>query len=131
MRHIKVNSGEGRFRVTLEAVTTGGKGISCFAYGGTLPHVGGSALASPGPMLHGSQLSRADVWSMTVPGHKDVVAAQRIAREIAIATQQSASVSCGIHVDNATEEDLALLEKGIDEVVDAIIAELRGGHADD
>ena len=47
MHHRLVVAGEGRFAVTLEATSTDGQGISCFLYGGTLPHVGGCALAAP------------------------------------------------------------------------------------
>lgn len=124
VRHISVTRGEGEFAVTAEATSTAGEGLSCFVYGGTLPHVGGMALAAPGPTLHGRQLSRADVWSATVPGHKDADAARQVARRLAIALQQPVSVSCGIHVDNATANDLALLGKNIDAVVDGLIARL-------
>ena len=127
MRHVCVSAGEGRFQITLEAVVTDGEGLSCFLYGGTLPHVGGAVLAVPGPTLHGKQLSRVDVWSMTVPGHKDAEAAQQVARKIVIATQQSASVTCGVHVDNATGEELSILGKNIDAATDALIAQLRDG----
>lgn len=131
VRHISVTRGEGDFAVTAEATSTAGEGLSCFVYGGTLPHVGGMALAAPGPTLHGRQLSRADVWSATVPGHKDAEAARQVARRLAIALQQPVSVSCGIHVDDATADDLALLGRNIDGAVDALLGRLGfGGEPD-
>ena len=54
--------------------------LACFLHGGTLPHVGGQALASPDPLLHGARLSRADLWVATVPGHKDAEVAAAVAR---------------------------------------------------
>lgn len=86
MRTFSVQAGEGRLRVTLEVARTGGQGLACFLHGGTLPHVGGQALASPGPLLHGARLSRADLWVATVPGHKDAEVAAAVARRLCIAT---------------------------------------------
>lgn len=123
VRHACVMAGEGAFAVTIEATETE-EGVSCFVHGGTLPHVGGMALAAPGPVLHGRQLSRADVWTATVPGHKDAEAARGVARRLAIALQQPASVSCGIHVDDATPDDLAQLGRNVDAAVDALLDEM-------
>lgn len=114
VQHIRVSAGEGRYAVTMEAALTAGEGISCFVYGGDLAHVGGQALSAPGPLLHGRQLSRADVWDATVPGHKDIEAARAIARKLAIALGEPVSVSCGIHVDDATKPELALLQSNVD-----------------
>lgn len=131
VRHVQVMRGEGDFAVTAEATSTGGEGLACFVYGGTLPHVGGMALAAPGPTLHGRQLSRADVWDATVPGHKDAEAAREVARRLAIACQQPVSVACGIHVDDATADDLALLGRNLDATVDALLGQLGfGGEPD-
>ncbi|MBQ9007616.1 MAG: hypothetical protein IJ092_14790, partial [Atopobiaceae bacterium] len=80
-----------------------------FVYGGECPHVGGQALASPGCALHGEQLSRVDLWTATVPGHKDAEAAAAVARELCLATGEPVSVVAGIHVDDATKEEIGLL----------------------
>lgn len=130
MSHIAVRAGEGRFLVRLEAtVAPDGGGLVCYLYGGEAPHVGGQALAAPGPKLGGRQLSRADVWDATVPGHKDAEAARGVARRLAIVCRQAVSVTAGIHVEGATADDLALLGRNIDACVDALLTEL--GVADD
>lgn len=123
VRHARMTAGEGDLSVTIEATATE-EGVSCFVYGGTLPHVGGMALAAPGPMLHERQLSRADVWTATVPGHKDAEAAKTVARTLTIALQQPASVSCGIHVDDATPDDLARLGANVNAAVETLLDEL-------
>lgn len=132
-QHLVTHAGEGDFVVTIEATTTEGEGISCFVYGGMLAHVGGMALAAPGPELHGKQLSRADVWTATVPGHKDAEAARLVARRLAIACQQPVSVACGIHVDDASQADLARIGANLEAAVDRLIEQLgievvRSGH---
>ena len=109
MRTFSVTAGEAPLKVTLEVTATDGQGLACFLHGGTLPHVGGQALASPGPLLHGAQLSRADLWVSTVPGHKDAEAAAAVARHLCIACGEPVSVAAGIHVDDATPEQVKTL----------------------
>ncbi len=121
-------AGEGRLGVRMDAaVAPELGGITCYLYGGEAPHVGGVALAAPGPLLGGRQLSRADVWDVTVPGHKDAEAARGVARRLAIACRQAASVTVGIHVEGATQEDLAAIGRNVDACVDALLAELGVG----
>ena len=109
MRKLCVQVGEEPYQVTLEVTSTDGQGLVCFLYGGTLPHVGGQALANPGPLLHGAQLSHVDLWVSTVPGHKDAEAASAVARRLCLATGQAVSVAAGIHVDNATSDEIKRL----------------------
>ena len=106
---IYVSVGERPLEVTLDVISTSGEGLACFLHGGTLPHVGGQALASPGPQLHGMQLSRCDLWMATVPGHKDAEAAAAVARRLCIACGEPVSVTAGIHVDDATPEQVQTL----------------------
>lgn len=108
-RTLCATAGEGRLAVTCQLTETDGNGLTAFVYGGELPHVGGQALASPGPELHGERLSRVDLWTATVPGHKDVEAAAAIARELCLATGQAVSVTVGLHVDGASASDIAAL----------------------
>jgi hypothetical protein len=125
MRHYTTCAGEGRCAVTLEAtVADGGQGIAAFVYGGEVSHVGGSALAAPGPELNGKRLSRADVWTATVPGHKDAQLAASVARKLAIACQASVSVAAGVHVDNATPDDLRLIGANADAAVAELLRQL-------
>jgi len=126
MQTFVVRAGEGDLRVTLSVTDTDGQGLVCFLYGGTLPHVGGHELASPGPLLHGAPLSRADLWVTTVPGHKDADAAAAVARRLCIATGQPVSVTAGIHVDNATGDEVKALYQRCLDAADAALDSLVG-----
>lgn len=106
---IKVYAGNGRCRINLNVYSTAGHGLSGFLYGGTLPHVGGVALASPGILNDGKKLSSCDEWTLTVPGHKDFVAANAVAKKICLAVNEPVSICSGIHIDNASNEDVKLL----------------------
>ena len=81
--------------------------------------MGGQALASPGPLLHGARLSRADLWVATVPGHKDAEVAAAVARRLCIATGEAVSVAAGIHIDDATPEQIEVLRRNCLEAADA------------
>lgn len=128
MRDLVAQAGDGDLAVTLRVMDTGGEGLSAFLYGGTLPHVGGSALASPGARIRGEALSSCDLWVQTVPGHKDSEAAKGCAHRLCLASGQPVCVCAGIHVDNATPEQLRALVDNCEKVTDQMVALLSAGE---
>lgn len=128
MRTYSATVGEAAFAVTCELHSTDGHGLACFVYGGALPHVGGHALASPGPMLHGEQLSHCDLWVATVPGHKDAEAARAIARRLCLVTGEAVSVTAGIHVDHATPGQIEELYRNCLAAADAVCEAYEGNR---
>ncbi len=115
--------GTGKYMVNISVHVTKGAGLAVFISGGESPHLGGVALASPGVMLDGQVLSRCDLWTVTVPGHKDAELAQKAAKKICIATGEPVSVSLGIHVDNAADEDIKRLCDHAEAAVDLFLKE--------
>lgn len=113
--------GEGKYIVNISVHDTNGSGLAVFVRGGDKPHLGGVALASPGIEMHGRTLSKCDLWTITVPGHKDAELAQRIAKKICIASGEPVSVSLGIHVENATPEEIKLICANVDAGVDVFL----------
>lgn len=91
--------------MTLIVSETNGHGLCCFMQGGELPHVGGVVLANPSPRLHSCGMT-CDLWSLTLPGHKDVKIAQMIAKQLCQATGQPVSVTAGLHIADASEADI-------------------------
>ena len=115
--------GTGRHIVNVSVHDTNGAGRAVFIKGGDRPHVGGVALASPGVKLHGRVLSGCDLWTMTVPGHKDVELAQKIAKKLCKATGEPVAVSLGIHMDNATADDINMLCDNVEAASDMFLEE--------
>lgn len=113
--------GSGKYIVNISIHDTNGSGLAVFVRGGDKPHLGGVALASPGIELHGKKLSSCDLWTITVPGHKDAELAQRIAKKICIASGEPVSVSLGIHVENATPEEIELICRNVEAGVDIFL----------
>ncbi len=101
---ISTSFGQGKFQVTLQAFTTDNHGICAFLTGGELPHTGGVVLANPYLKDDGSY--SADMWINTVPGHKDTEIGTKIAKYLAITTKQTVSLTCGIHIDHASMEEI-------------------------
>ena len=101
-------AGEGRLQVTLAVWETGGNGLSCTVTGGQLPHVGGMALASLSPRLEGGGQT-CDLWTACIPGHKDALLAQQLAKQLCTATGQPTAVSAGIHIDGAGPDEIQML----------------------
>lgn len=129
MRDLVTRAGDGDLEVTLRVTETDGQGLSAFLYGGTLPHVGGSALASPGARVRGEALSSCDLWVQTVPGHKDSEAARGCARRLCLASGQPVCVCAGVHVDNATPEQVRALLDNCNKATDGMVALLVAGEA--
>lgn len=109
MKAVHKYSGNGKYKICLDVTETEGHGLICVLTGGELPHLGGVALASPGTELHGSLLSSCDVWSVTIPGHKDTELAQMLAKKLCTATQEPVSVNAGVHVNGAQKEEVEQL----------------------
>lgn len=103
-----VITGGGLFRIALTVQDTGGNGLVVSVFGGQRPHVGGVAVAIPRVKSRGSGLT-CDVSQICLPGHKDVQVASDLAKLFATSTGEPASVTVGIHVDNASDEDIMRL----------------------
>lgn len=112
-------AGEGKYRLRLRALATGGNGMVVFLTGGERPHLGGVALASPPPAE--VALSHCDSWELTLPGHKDKELARTLARKICLATGEAVSVNVGIHVDHASGEEIAFLRRQAEELAERFI----------
>lgn len=104
---ITTSSSNGSYTIDLVLHTTGGRGLSGYLSGGTA-HVGGVAYAVPQPKIGGDGLT-ADISTICGPGHKDVYAAQKVAQRLCVATNEAVCICAGIHIDNATKEEIGQL----------------------
>ena len=104
----RVSIGEGCFRVELTVVETFGRGACAMLVGGDSPHVGGVAVALPRAKTNRAGIT-CDISQICLPGHKDVHAASKVADILAKGINEPVSVTAGIHMDGADEEDIAQL----------------------
>jgi len=125
------SASEGRIRIELNMLGTEGRGLCGFLTGGDKSHTGGVVYASPRPKSRGEGLT-ADVSTICGYGHKDAYAAQGIAKRICTETGESVSITAGIHVDGASDEELMLIGKLVSRTADEFLrAYLKGGKNSD
>lgn len=101
-------------------VTLAGSDISVAIGGGPAPHIGGVAVGVP-RALKPDQLNRtasASVYCVT--GHRDDEVARTVALRLAARFNQTAAVSAGIHLDNASRADIDTFLALVDQLTDRI-----------
>lgn len=108
--------GEGRHAVEAVAVITLG-GVTVTLVTVENGHVGATAQAVPRP-----ERSRTATTSLlSVPCHCDGVPAQELAAMLATRLRVPVAVSVGMHVDDATDEDINLLLKNARELGEQVL----------
>lgn len=105
----EVRKGEGKHQVLLRMWDTSNGWVGSLT-GGEAPHVGGVVLSIPRPSLTGRNKNSCDQWLIPVPGHKDLDVAAPLAKQICCHLYVSVSLTAGIHIENATKEDIAQIE---------------------
>ncbi|MDA8227249.1 MAG: hypothetical protein M0T74_05995 [Desulfitobacterium hafniense] len=117
------SEGKGRYKISLTLFNTG-RGISAVLIGGDSPHIGGVVLAVPRPSLTGDGYS-ADDFVIPVPHHKDVEVAKPIAHALACTCRAPVTLSAGIHSDDLTREEIDLIKKNCDQVLQLALQTLK------
>ena len=94
--------------------------------GGDTPHVGAVALACPcaSPTDTSGKITEF-VSVLTAPGHRDDVLARKLALQMCKALCRNISLSVGIHVHNATQEEISTLVKNAEEAVVGLLPLLK------
>ena len=105
---ITIEHGTDKHKITLEILTTNGRGINVFITGGDTPHVGAVALAVPSKNAATAE-NTCDINIITAYGHKDRFLAEKVADRICRETGEIVSATAGVHVDAAAKEDLQIL----------------------
>ncbi len=113
-------------RFTLHMVITHmGEDLCVALYGGDTPHIGAVALAVPHPGLGNKNKNDASVSLLTVTGHKEDKLARKTAYALATERNCTVSVSCGIHLDNASRAEISAVLASADELLEKAIGKLR------
>ncbi|MBC7120355.1 MAG: hypothetical protein H5T33_02060 [Candidatus Methanosuratus sp.] len=111
---ISVKFGEGRYQIVAEALKAGGD-LLVFVGGGEKPHIGGLSLSDPS----------ASAVSLSIPFHKDFVVSHQVSEKISRATGRRCLAVVGIHVENATKEEISILVRNALACADLLIEQIR------
>lgn len=82
--------------------------------GGCAPHVGSVTVAAPGRAPE----------TILLPGHRDDVVGERFARRLAQAAGRPVCVTCGIHFEGPSREELAAVVACCDGLLDRLAAQI-------
>lgn len=107
------------------SVIASGDDCTVVVQGGEAPHVGCAVLAVPRPSLSGVGMS-ATVSCLNRTGHMDDAFAAAVAKRVAAARACVVACSCGIHIDNATPDEVSHIQRLAAAVADRVLALLEG-----
>ena len=111
------------YNITCSAVKMGND-WNISIYGGDIPHIGALALGIPRPSLEDKNKISSSVSVLTITGHKEDVIVQKIAKILSSTLNSTVVISCGIHIDNITFNDIGNLNSLIDNLVDELISKI-------
>jgi hypothetical protein len=94
------SAGKGRYRVWAREERIG-KDIIITIGGGERPHIGSVIVCEPGRKTK----------TISLPTHKDYVIGKPIAEKVCRREKKRVVCVCGVHVNNASEEEIDLLVK--------------------
>ncbi|MGY5875044.1 MAG: hypothetical protein RTU30_04810 [Candidatus Thorarchaeota archaeon] len=97
-----------------------GRDLLITIYGGDEHHVGGVSIAYP-TKSHYRDADTVSVSTLSFPGHKDYVVSNSAADRICKALHRPVIVTVGIHVDNATKEQIEQIVTIVESFVDEVI----------
>jgi gallate decarboxylase subunit D len=117
------NVGTGRLAAIASAQTCGAD-LVVTLQGGTRHHVGAAAMAVARPSLADPRQTSSSASVLCVVGHKEDELARDVALRLSAALNCTVVVVAGLHVDDASRDDIRLLLENCDRLVERLIARL-------
>ena len=110
-----ISAGKGRYTVRLESYDIG-KDILIVITGGEEEHIGSATLIE----------AKGHLQTMIKKGHQDHVVSEKMANIIYDTIEKDLLVVCGIHIDEASKEEIDILVDNAQECVDIFLKETDG-----
>ena len=118
------SAGEGKFLVTGALTLTDGGGVLQL-YGGTHEHVGSVTVSVPRPSLMDKERISVTSSVINLPSHQEESVGRPAAEVLAIALDRPIVCIAGIHVDEATKDELEILTKYTEDVIRSLVQKLQ------
>ena len=124
LRHVREIEGESPYIVWTDIYATGDD-IQVIVGGGDRPHVGAIALAEPGTTTHpvtGETIKNVEedsckITAISGQGHKEKEVAIAFAKAFCVAFEVNVAASVGIHIDDATKEEIVIFTENINRLI--------------
>ncbi len=110
----------GRIKINSKS-TMVGKDLCVIISGGDSPHIGSVTLSVPRPSLSDSSKVSSTTSILNLLGHKDDEAAKYVSHALSSALNKNVVVTCGIHVDNITAEEINVVMNILKELIALLI----------
>lgn len=110
-----ISAGEGRYTVRLESYNVG-KDMLIVITGGEEDHIGSATLIE----------AKSHLQTMIKKGHQDHVISEKMANIIYDIIGKDLLVVCGIHIDDASKEEIDILVNNAQTCVDIFLKEADG-----
>lgn len=101
-----------------------GEDILVAVYGGDKPHIGAVTLSIPRPSLLEHKKRSASTSILTLIGHKEDMVARNMGETLAAALDKNVVITCGIHMDDISKEEIEKTIEIIKVLTYKIIAEI-------
>jgi hypothetical protein len=121
---IAVSFGKGKYRIEAEAKFIG-QDIIVSVWGGDVPHIGSIVAAVPRTSHKNPAHTSATASIINFVGHKDETVARLFAENISAKLGKNSVATAGIHIDNATGKDIALLLRNCKTVCARLLKKLE------
>jgi len=121
----QIREGEGSFSICLQAFSLD-NGFIIHITGGDTPHIGGVAVGLPRPSTEDPSRTTANVSVISILGHKDDELARPIADRLVRVLKSTIVVIAGIHVHNATRQDIERIVSLANQAVERLLEQLKG-----
>lgn len=119
-----VFAGQKRHRVNLRTFKSGGD-LVVIVEGGDVPHIGAIAVGVPRPSLKNPDRTSSTVSVFALTGHKDEIIARYVSEKMASSLNQIVVVVAGVHVNEATEQDIEKLVSNSMKCVEVVLKKLK------
>jgi len=117
---IELTREQGRIRIRLKAIQMG-KDLCVTITGGDRPHLGAVALSAVRPSLDDPNKLSASTSVLTLLGHKEDEVARKVAHILSSRLGINVVVCCGIHVDEITSKEIAIVSDLVDKITEDLI----------
>lgn len=113
----------GSVKLEMKAITVGND-LCIIVSGGDKPHIGCVTLSVSRPSLADSKFNSATTSILNLTGHKDDEAAKYVSHTLSSRLNKVVVVTCGIHIDNITTEEINVVMRLIKEMTETLAEKL-------
>lgn len=126
---IRFFTDEKEIPISLEASWLGND-LNISISGGDKGHIGAVAVAQARPSLSDPMITSASTSVITICGHKEDRLACEIAEKAATEINGVVSVACGIHIGDATGEQIDAIISSVKQLLEQLIQHIRSSRYD-